>query len=67
VSGRDVATLTRLGEELADLARRLPAEFKELDGSLRLDDPQSLLPLLDQVQPLLVGRLLDRWSAQRRQ
>jgi exonuclease SbcD len=66
-SGRDQATLARLSEELAELARRLPAEFKGLDGFLRLDDPQSLLPLLDQVQPLLVGRLLDRWSAQRRQ
>ncbi|HEV3343519.1 MAG TPA: DNA repair exonuclease [Pirellulales bacterium] len=62
----DEYALARLGEELADLARRLPGEFKELDGFLRLDDPQSLAPLLDEVQPLLVGRLLDLRSAQGR-
>ncbi|HWB07806.1 MAG TPA: DNA repair exonuclease [Pirellulales bacterium] len=66
-SRHDDATLARLSEELAELARRLPGEFRELDGALRLDDPRSLPRLLDEVEPLLLGRLLDRWSAQRRQ
>ncbi|HVX13908.1 MAG TPA: DNA repair exonuclease [Pirellulales bacterium] len=56
----DSVGLERLGAELVDLARKLPGELKELDDSLRLDDPRSLIPLLDQVQPLLVARLLDR-------
>jgi exonuclease SbcD len=65
-SRHDEGTFAKLSEELTDLARRLPGEFRELDGFGRLDDPESLLPLLEQVQPLLVGRLLDRQSAQGR-
>jgi DNA repair exonuclease SbcCD nuclease subunit len=63
---QDPAALAELGGVLADLSRKLPGEFKDLDDFLRLDDPQALVPLLDQVQPLLVGRLFDRTSTQRR-
>jgi exonuclease SbcD len=59
----DQPALAKLCQELADLSRKLPSEFRESDDFLRLDDPQSLLPLLDQVQPLLVGRLLEPKSS----
>ena len=51
--------MSKLSGELTDLARKLPVEIKELEESVRFDDPKSLVRLLDQVQPLLVSRLLD--------
>ncbi|HJT31269.1 MAG TPA: DNA repair exonuclease [Pirellulales bacterium] len=54
----DPVAATRLTAELADLWRKLPAEFKEGEDSLRLDDAAGLRRLLDQVQPLLVARLM---------
>lgn len=59
---QDEAALSRLSGELADLARKLPAEIKELEDAFRFDDPRSLTALLDQVQPLLVARLLEKAS-----
>lgn len=54
----DPAAAAKLTDELADLWRKLPAEFKEGEDSLRLDEATGLRRLLDQVQPLLVARLM---------
>jgi DNA repair exonuclease SbcCD nuclease subunit len=50
--------LEAIGNELADLDRKLPAELKEGPNPLRLDDPVWLRSFLDEAQPLLVSRLL---------
>ncbi|HET6882293.1 MAG TPA: DNA repair exonuclease [Pirellulales bacterium] len=60
---QDAAGLAKLSGEFADLARKLPGELREVDDSIRLDDPRSLLPLLDQVQPFLIARLLETEAA----
>jgi DNA repair exonuclease SbcCD nuclease subunit len=54
----DPAALAMLGEELGDLKRKLPAELLGGPDSPRLADPEWLLGLLDQVQPLLLDMLL---------
>jgi DNA repair protein SbcD/Mre11 len=55
----DPGALTVLGEELADLRRKLPAELREGDrpDGLRLEEPATLRRLLDDVESLVVGRL----------
>jgi DNA repair exonuclease SbcCD nuclease subunit len=50
--------LAALGDELGDLRRKLPAELLGGPDSPRPDDPEWLLGLLDQVQPLLLDLLL---------
>jgi exonuclease SbcD len=57
---QDDAALGKLSSEFGDLARKLPAELKAIDDALQLDNPTSLGSLLDQVQPLLVARLLEK-------
>ena len=54
----DDAHLSRLGEELADLQRKLREARIDEHEVLALDDPQWLGQVLDQVEPLLVSRLL---------
>jgi DNA repair exonuclease SbcCD nuclease subunit len=54
----DPAALAALGEDLADLKRKLPAELLGSPDGPRPADPDWLLGLLDQVQPLLLDLLL---------
>jgi DNA repair exonuclease SbcCD nuclease subunit len=55
----DPARLHELAQrELADLRKKLPADVLEAADGLRLDDPERLRELLDQVQPVLLDRLL---------
>jgi hypothetical protein len=53
----DADELARLGEGLAELRRRLPAELREGDEGLRLDDPATLARLVAEAEALVVGRL----------
>jgi DNA repair exonuclease SbcCD nuclease subunit len=50
-------SLAALGDELADLKRRLPSELTGGLDAPRLNDPAWLLGLLDDVQPLLLDLL----------
>jgi DNA repair protein SbcD/Mre11 len=61
------AVLEKLAGELADLARKLPLEFKELDDQVHLDRPESLTPLLGQIPSFLLGRLLNRSTSPHRE
>jgi exonuclease SbcD len=49
-------------EELADLKHKLPPELRDGDDGLKLDDPALVTALLDDVEQLLVPRLLERTS-----
>ena len=51
------AELAALATELADLAKKLPAEAR--DEGLRLDDPEFLRTMMNDVEQLLVPRLLE--------
>jgi hypothetical protein len=55
----DPAAWKELAGELAELKRKLPAEFLQDPESPRLDDPAWLETLLDQVEPLLFEFLLS--------
>ncbi|HVX59940.1 MAG TPA: DNA repair exonuclease [Pirellulales bacterium] len=52
--------LSWLAGELAELKRKLPAELQEGQDAIGLDDPAWLASLLENVQPILVSRLLAR-------
>jgi DNA repair exonuclease SbcCD nuclease subunit len=54
----DPAALAELGEELADLRRRLPPELAHGLDAPHLGDPDWLRAILDRVQPLLFDLLL---------
>jgi DNA repair exonuclease SbcCD nuclease subunit len=54
----DDVLLRRLGSELADLRQKLPRELVDHAEGLRIEDPAWLREVLDQVEPLLTGRLL---------
>jgi DNA repair protein SbcD/Mre11 len=56
VSARD-ERLLELREELNDLVARLPLELREGVDALPLSDPAWLRQLVNQAEPLLVGRL----------
>ncbi|MCP4745425.1 MAG: DNA repair exonuclease [Desulfobacteraceae bacterium] len=49
-----------LGEELADLHRKLPSELKGGADGPAFDDPQWIKDMLGQVKPLLVRQLLGK-------
>ena len=51
--------LRDLSEELADLRRKLPDELTRGEDALLLDDPEGLSRWIDEVEPLLVSRLLE--------
>jgi DNA repair exonuclease SbcCD nuclease subunit len=53
----DEATLKELAAPLDELRRKLPTEI--LSDELALDDPATLRRLLDQVEPILLQRLLS--------
>lgn len=55
---RDGRLKTELADELNDLCRKLPPELLRGAEGLAIDDPVYLSRLLDEVQPLLIGRLL---------
>ena len=54
----DPGALAALGKELTELKRKLPAELMTGADAPRLGDPEWLLGVLDQVQPLLLDLLL---------
>jgi exonuclease SbcD len=56
---RDPAALGELAAQLAELRPKLPAELREGDDGVRLDDPQYLADQLDAVEQLLLTRLLE--------
>ncbi len=53
----DPVECARLAGELAELKRKLPAEFKEGEDRIDLDDPKLLADALRHVEPMLLGRL----------
>ncbi|MBX3197158.1 MAG: DNA repair exonuclease [Labilithrix sp.] len=55
----DPKELADLAGVLADLERKLPAELREGEGALRLTDPATVRAMLDDVEQLLVPRLLE--------
>jgi DNA repair exonuclease SbcCD nuclease subunit len=54
----DPAALAALGEELDELRRRLPAELMSGPDAPRPGDPEWMLGVLEEVQPLLLDLLL---------
>jgi len=60
----DSEALAEMGEELADLKRKLPVELTSGPDPLSLNDPSWLLQQLNDVQPYLLNLLLrsDRGS-----
>jgi exonuclease SbcD len=50
--------LQALGNELADLKKKLPPELKEGPDGLDLDNPDNLRTLLHQVRQILISRLM---------
>jgi len=55
----DAAALGGLSSEFADLAKKLPIEFREASESFRPGDPEWLRQVLAEAAPLLVRRLLQ--------
>lgn len=58
----DEAALALLTQAFAELQRKLPYEYWQLEDALKFDDPATLKALLSQVEQLLVPRLLDAWE-----
>jgi len=54
----DDGQLQALGNELADLKKKLPPELKEGPDGLDLDNPDNLRTLLHQVRQILISRLM---------
>ena len=55
---RDVGNQAALLERFSDLRSKLPAEVSEGADGLRLDDPETIAQALDDVERLLLPRLL---------
>jgi hypothetical protein len=53
----DAALVQLSSEELHELRAKLPAELRDGEEGLRLDDPQRLRAELDAVEQLLLVRL----------
>jgi DNA repair exonuclease SbcCD nuclease subunit len=58
VTRRDPAALGELAAELSELRTKLPAELREGEDALRLEDPLFVATQLDAVEQLLVSRLI---------
>lgn len=56
----DVAQLTQLSAEFSDLRRKLPEELVRGEDALGLDDPAMLRQWLEEIQPLVLGRLTEK-------
>jgi len=54
----DRTMMNELADELQDLAKKLPREFKEGAGDIRLEDPEWLAGVLELVRPMLIRRLV---------
>ena len=59
----DPKELAEIASVLADLDKKLPAELREGEGALRLADPETLRAMLDDVEQMLVPRLLEGGEA----
>lgn len=59
----DPKELAELASVLADLEKKLPAELREGESALRLADPVILRAMLDDVEQMLVPRLLEGGEA----
>ncbi|HTN87736.1 MAG TPA: DNA repair exonuclease [Sorangium sp.] len=59
----DEASLSSLLREFASLKNKLPAESREGDDAIRLDDPAFLREALDDVEHTLISRLLGAGEA----
>ncbi|WP_437575611.1 metallophosphoesterase family protein [Sorangium sp. So ce887] len=59
----DETGLSSLLREFASLRNKLPAEAREGDDAIRLDDPASLREALDDVEHTLISRLLGAGDA----
>lgn len=55
----DPAELALVGQVLADLDKKLPAELREGDGALTLTDPAFLRGLVEEVEQTLLPSLLE--------
>jgi DNA repair exonuclease SbcCD nuclease subunit len=55
----DPKELGELAAVLAEVDRKLPAELREGDAALRLDDPETIRALLDDVEQMIVPRLVE--------
>ena len=51
--------LEEFGQAFGDLKNKLPHEYRQLDDALNLDDPNDLAAMLQDVEQLLIPRLLD--------
>jgi exonuclease SbcD len=58
--GQDPQPLCDLCPELADLEKKLPRDIKDGAEGIGLTDPKWLAGLLDQIQPLLLSRLIAK-------
>ena len=57
---RDEEALQAVKQALSGLARKLPGEYKQHEEGLDLEDTESLLSLLPEVEDLLIALLQDR-------
>jgi DNA repair exonuclease SbcCD nuclease subunit len=57
-SRSDPAALLELAQELSELRPKLPAELREGEDGLRLEDPQFVAAQLEAVEQLLISRLV---------
>jgi len=55
----DPGELAALAAVFADLDKKLPSELREGDGALRLTNPREIRVLLDDVEAMLLPRLLE--------
>lgn len=60
--GDEGEELEVLSRAFAELQRKLPYEYWQLEDALKLDNPDTLKALLGQVEQLLLTRLLDAWE-----
>lgn len=59
----DPKELAELAAVLSELDRKLPPELREGEGALRLDDPATLRAMLDDVEQMIVPRLIEGGEA----
>jgi DNA repair exonuclease SbcCD nuclease subunit len=60
----DRGQLNELADELQDLAKKLPREFKDAAGDIQLDNPDWLEGVLEMVRPMLIRRLVRSGDSQ---
>lgn len=56
----DQDELSVLLGRLSDLKHKLPPELREAEDGIKLDDPQELAGMLEEVEQMLIPRLLQR-------